>query len=180
MAKAPTFLAAALIAVLVAAPAQAAGVGISLPKFRVLTVSEPAGTATSVGGSVQVVGTNLSIGAVQLKVGLDYAYTRDFAAAANYAFFDLGLGAGVPLGITPQFYLTPAVDTHTLFFAASPQGLVSPAFGVAPRLTVGFQATKQVRVELSASQTFLLGLRANNRAASGGMTLVELGGSYSF
>ncbi|MFP5503218.1 MAG: hypothetical protein ACLGIN_12080 [Candidatus Sericytochromatia bacterium] len=169
----PCALIAALVAVGGALPAEAAAVGVSLPKFRALVVDEGTTTATSFGGSVQVVGTGLSINKVAVNIGLDYAYTRDFAAAANYSFFDLQLGAGLPLGLTPQFYLTPAVDLHSLFFVASPQGLGSPAFGVAPRLTVGFQPSKAIRVELSGSQTFL-------PAISSGMTIVELGGSYSF
>lgn len=167
----------AALAVAGASPAEAAAVGVSLPKFRALIIDEGTTTATSFGGSVQVVGTGLSINRVAVNVGLDYAYTRDFAQAANYSFFDLQLGAGLPLGITPQFYLTPAVDLHSLFFVASPQGLGSPAFGVAPRLTVGFQPSKAIRVELSGSQTFLPTL---TNARSGGMTIVELGGSYSF
>lgn len=159
-----------------AAPAHAAGVGLSLPKFRALTV----GDATSYGGSVQVLGTTFSINRVSVDLGLDYAYTRDFSQGNNYAFFDFNLGAGLPLGITPQVYVVPALDAHVLAFVASPQGLGSPALGVAPRLTAGFQPAKAIRVELSVSHTFLPALMAGKAMRSGGMTIVELGGSYSF
>lgn len=165
----------ALGVLLAASPAHAAGVGFSLPKFRALTV----GDATSLGGSVQVVGTSLNMNRVAVSLGLDYAYTRDFSQGANYAFFDFNLGAGLPLGITPQFYLTPAVDGHLLAFVASPEGLGGPAFGVAPRLTGGFQPSKAIRVELSLSHAFLPML-GGRPVRSGGMTIVELGGSYSF
>lgn len=167
---------AILLAALVAAPARAAGLGYSLPKLRVLTV----GQALSVGGSVQVIGSTFEIGSVATQLGLDYAYTRDFGASANYSFFDLALGAGVPLGFTPQFYVTPALDVHSLFFVASPQSLDTPAFGLAPRLSFGFRPSRAVALELGLSQAFLLGLTAKGKPQSGGLTTVELSGTYSF
>jgi hypothetical protein len=163
-----------------AAPAEAAGVGFSLPKFRALTVGGGAGAATSVGGSVQVVGTRFSIGAVKLDVGLDYAFTRNFGTSANYSFFDLTLGGGVPFGFTPQFYVEPALDTHTLFFVASPEGLGTPAFGLGPRLTAGFRPASNIAVEVAAGYAFMLTMAAGGKATPGGLTTVEIGGTYSF
>lgn len=160
--------------------AEAAGVGFSLPKFRALTVGSGATGANSAGGSVQVIGTNFSIRPIKFDVGLDYAFTRDFGAGANYSFFDLTFGAGVPFGLTPQFYLEPAVDTHTLFFVASPQGLGTPAFGLGPRLTAGFKATNNISVELKGGYAFMLNLQAAGRPTAGALTTIELGGTYAF
>lgn len=162
------------------APAQAAGVGFSLPKFRALTASSAGASASSVGGSVQVIGTNFSLRPIKFDVGLDYAFTRDFSAGTNYSFFDLTFGAGVPFGLTPQFYLEPALDTHTLFFVASPEGLGTPAFGLGPRLSAGFKATNNISVELKGGYALMLNMQAGGRPASGGLTTIELGGTYAF
>ena len=160
-----------------AAPASAAGVGLSLPKFRSLSVGAD---ATSFGGSVQVVGTSFSIGLASFDLGLDYAFTRNFAAAANYSFFDLGLGVGVPLGITPQVYVKPALDGHALLFVASPENLGTPTVGVGPSLTVGYKPNATMAVELGAGYALLPGLSAAGRPAAGGLFTVELGGTVRF
>jgi hypothetical protein len=175
-------LAALTLAVVLAlaTPAHAAGVGFSLPKFRALTVGAGAGAANSLGGSVQVVGTSFSIRPIKFNVGLDYAFTRDFAAGANYSFFDLTFGAGVPFGFTSQFYVEPALDTHTLLFVASPEGLGTPAFGAGPRLTGGFKPTANIAVELSAGYALMLNMMAAGRSTPGGLLTVEIGGTYSF
>lgn len=167
-------------AVLTPAPALAAGVGFSLPKFRYLTLNDATGASNSVGGSVQVVGSNFSIGAAALGVGLDYAYTRDFGAGANYSFFDLDLGIGVPFSVTNAIYVQPAIDGHLLMWVASPESLQSPSFGVAPRLTVGYKPRTNISVELGVSQMLMVGLNSARGPRQGGMTIVELGGSYSF
>lgn len=175
-------LAALLLASLVfaPAPAQAAGVGFSLPKFRSLSLTDPAGASNSFGGSVQVIGTNFSIGAVALTTGLDYAYTRDFGAGSNYSFFDLDLGLGLPIAVTQAFYVHPAVDGHLFMWVASPQGLRAPSFGVAPRLTAGYRPQNNIAVELSLSHAFLLGTSSARGATQGTMTMLELGGTYNF
>ncbi|HEY9724624.1 MAG TPA: hypothetical protein V6D47_21660 [Oscillatoriaceae cyanobacterium] len=167
---------ASLLPLVLQAPAQAAGVGYALPSFRVLTV----GQALSLGASVQVIGTTFQISDVAAQAGLDYAYTRDFSASTNYAFFDLTVGAGVPLGFTPQFYVTPALDLHSLFFVSSPENLNTPAFGIAPRLSFGFRPARALAIELGLSQAFLLNLASKSQPHSGGLTTVQLSGTYSF
>ncbi|MNS26332.1 hypothetical protein D3C72_582520 [compost metagenome] len=174
-------IALSLVAVLaLAGPAHAAGVGFSLPKFRALSVGAGASAATSVGGSVQVVGTTFSIRPLKVDVGLDYAYTRNFSGGTNYSFFDINVGAGLPIGLTQQVYLEPAIDTHTLLFVASPEALGSPAFGIGPRLTAGYKATGNISVELSAGYALMLNMTAAGRATGGGLTTIEIGGTYSF
>lgn len=175
-------LAALTLAALVAltTPAHAAGLGFSLPKFRALQVASGAGTATSLGGSVQVIGTSFSILPLKFDVALDYAYTRNFAAGTNYSFFDVAFGGGVPFGITPTLYVEPAIDTHTLLFVASPESLGSPAFGVGPRLTGGFRPASNIAVELSASYALMLSMPTATRPTSGGLTTIEISGTYSF
>lgn len=168
------------IALAWAAPASAAGIGFSLPKFRALNVGTGASTAHSLGGSVQVIGTRFSMGIVKFDVGLDYAYTRNFAAGANYSFFDLQLGGGVPFGLTPQFYLEPALDTHTLLFVASPEGLSTPTFGLGPRLTAGFKPSANIAVEVGLGYAFMLNMAAGGKGTPGGLATVEVGGTYSF
>lgn len=158
---------AALLTMLLPTPAAAAGVGFSLPKFRALTLDG----ATSWGASVQVVGGAFSLGPTRLDLDFDYAYTRDFAAGANYSFFDAAAGLGYPMGFTPQLYVVPAVDVHALAFVAAPQNPDGPMFGVAPRLTVGYRPSRQISMELGASRLFF---------GRGGLTTVELEGTYSF
>lgn len=158
------------------APASAAGLGFSLPKFRALSV----GGANSLGGSVQVIGSRFSLGLVKFDVGIDYAYTRDFAAGTNYSFFDVKVGGGLPFGLTQQVYLEPAVDAHTLMFVASPEGLRTPAFGVGPRLTAGFKPSSNIAVELGVGYAFMLNMAAAGKATPGALTTVEIGGTYSF
>jgi hypothetical protein len=171
----------ALAAVTLApAPALAAGVGFSLPKFRYMTVTDATGTAGSVGGSVQVVGGNFSIGPAALTTGLDYGFTRNFGAGANYSFFDVDLGLGVPLAVTDAVYEQPAIDGHMLLWVASPESLTSPSFGVAPRLTFGYKPRTNISVELGVSQMLLVGLNSAKGPRQGGMSIVELSGTYSF
>ena len=158
------------------APASAAGVGFSLPKLRVLNLEG----ASSVGGSVQVIGGVFSVGLARLDLALDYAYTRDFARAANYSFFDAQAGVGLPLQLSPQFYLTPALDAHALAFVASSEGIDGAAFGLAPRLTLGYRPTNRISVELAASDAFLFGLVAGSKGLSGSLITVELGGTFNF
>jgi hypothetical protein len=151
-----------------ALPAQAAGLGFSLPKARMLTLDG----ATSWGGSVQVVAGAFSIGMTRVDLALDYGYTRDFAAATNYAFFDGMAGVGVPLGLGPQFVLTPALYAHVLPFVASPTPVTSPLFGMGPRLTGGFKPAANVSVELGLGYDFMF--------SRGGMATLDVGGTYSF
>jgi hypothetical protein len=160
-------LAAALVCA-VATPAQAAGLGFSLPKARLLTLDG----ATSWGGSVQVLAGGVSIGLTRVDLALDYGYTRDFGAGTNYAFFDGMAGVGVPLGLGPQFVLTPALYAHVLPFVASPTPVTSPLFGVGPRLTGGFKPATNISVELGLGYDFIFG--------RGGMATLDLGGTYAF
>ena len=173
-------VAALLLLAQPAAPAAAAGVGFSLPKFRALSVGSGAASSNSFGGSVSVVGTSFSAGPVKVDLDLDYAYTRNFSSGGNYSFFDIGVGAGVPLGFTKQFYLQPMLDTHTLFFVASPESLATPAFGVGPRLVAGFRPQSNIAIEAGAGFAWLLNLKAGTAATSGGLTTVDIGGTYSF
>jgi hypothetical protein len=165
---------------LCAPPAHAASVGATLPKARMLRLATSDGSGgTSWGCSVQVVGGAFTLGLTTITLGLDYAYTRDFAAGANYAFFDGVLGVGVPFALTPSLYLTPAADVHALAFVASPLGVDAPGFGYAPRLTLGWRPASNVSVELAGSYVVLPGLsRGGAAAAVGGMTVVELGGVF--
>jgi len=171
---------APLIAALSAPPAHAAAVGATLPKARMLRLATSDGAGgTSWGGSVQVVGGAFTLGMTTVSLGLDYAYTRDFAAGANYAFFDGVLGVGVPFALTPSLYLTPAADLHGLAFVASPLGIDAPGLGYAPRLTLGWRPASNVSVELAGSYVVLSGLsRGGAPTASGGMAVVELGGVF--
>lgn len=148
-----------------ALPAQAAGLGFSLPKARMLGLDG----ATSWGGSVQVVAGAFSIGMTRVDLALDYGYTRDFAAAQNYAFFDGMVGVGVPLGLGPQFVLTPAVYAHVLPFVTP---ITSTLFGMGPRLTGGFKPAANVSVELGLGYDFIF--------SRGGMATLDVGGTYSF
>lgn len=166
----------AIAALLPTPPAWAAGVGISLPKLRVLTLDGD----TSFGGSVQVIGGRFNVSRARVDLALDYAYTRDFARAGNYSFFDALAGLGMPFGITSAIYVMPAVDLHALAFVASPQGVDGPAYGVAPRLGVGYQPSNRFAVELDLSHAFLWGANAGGRALGGGMTTLELGGTVAF
>jgi hypothetical protein len=156
--------------------AAAAGVGFSLPKARVLTLDG----STSLGASVQVIGGAFSIGTARLDLGLDYALTRDFGAGANYAFLDALAGLGLPLTLSSSLYVTPALDLHVIGFAATPQGVDKPVFGIAPRLTLGYRPSSQLAVELGTSYNFLFGVSAAGRSLTGTMLAIELGGTYSF
>ena len=160
-------IAAALVCAL-PSPAQAAGLGFSLPKARLLNLDG----ATSWGGSVQVVAGAFSIGHARVDFSLDYGYTRDFTNATNYAFFDGMAGVGVPLGLGPQFVLTPALYGHVLPFVASPTPVTSPLFGLGPRLTGGFKPAANIGVELGLGYDFIL--------SRGGMATLDVGGTYSF
>jgi hypothetical protein len=181
-------LAAPLVAALglafglfMALDADAAGLGFSLPKFRSLVIADPAGpVANTAGVSAQVVGTTLTVSGVHLGVGLDLAATRDFARGLNYAFFDLGLEGGVPLGITPAFYVSPGLGAHGLFFVASPEGLGSPVLSLGPRLAFGYTPSANVSVELGGTLGFLLGAQAGGAPRGGTSSIVELGGTYTF
>ncbi|MDB5095714.1 MAG: hypothetical protein JWM80_135 [Cyanobacteria bacterium RYN_339] len=161
-------LVAAALALLVPSPAQAAGLGFSLPKARMLTLDG----ATSWGGSVQVVAGSFNVGMARIDLALDYGYTRDFGAAANYAFFDGMAGVGVPLGLGPQFVLTPSLYGHVLPFVASPVPVTSPLFGVGPRLTGAFKPAANVSVELGLGYDFVV--------SRGGMATLDVGGTYNF
>ncbi len=166
---------------ILAQPAQAAGVGISLPKLRTLSITGPASapTSTSYGGSVQVFGSNFGIRPFQIGLALDYAYTRDFTQGASYAFFDPTLQVGLPLALSSQFYVTPALDVRGLWMVTSPQALAS-SWGFGPSLALGFRPSANVSVELTLSFTQLPSLSAQGGSAQGTMGTVELGGSYSF
>lgn len=174
--RAPAAILAALALLAWPTPAQAAGVGFSLPKLRALTLDGN----TSWGGSVQVIGGAFNVGLVRVDLALDYAYTRDFKAGANYSFFDGLAGLGVPLSFTPAFYVMPALDGHVYGFVATPEDATGAAFGVAPRLTFGYHPTPKIAVELGASEAVVLGAKTATRSLSGLLTTVELGGTVSF
>lgn len=171
-----------LVAATHTAPAWAAGVGMTLPKFRTLSITGPsaaAPAATSYGGSVQVIGGNFGLRPLQIGLALDYVFTRDFAQGGNYSFFDPSLQVGVPLGLSSQFYVTPAVEARYLWMVTSPQGLDS-ALGFGPSLTVGYRPSTNVSVELTLAYTRLPALVAQGGQLEGNMGTVEIGGSYSF
>jgi hypothetical protein len=72
------------------------------------------------------------------------------------------------------------LDTHTLLFVASPENLATPTFGVGPRLVVGFRPQANIAIEAGAGFAWLLNARSGGAATSGGLTTVEIGGTYSF
>jgi hypothetical protein len=156
------------LVLLFAPSAQAAGLGFSLPKARMLSLDG----ATSWGGSVQVLAGAFNVGMARIDLAFDYGYTRDFAAGTNYAFFDGMVGAGVPLGFGPQFTLTPALYAHMLPFVTSPSPVTSPLFGVGPKLTAGFRPSPNTSGELGLGYNYLF--------SRGGMATLEVGGTYNF
>lgn len=166
---------AALLWGLAAPVVQAAAVGFSLPQGLWLNVDG----VHALGGSVSVLSTNATVSNVRVGLGLDYAYARQLGAGGQYAFFDVAAGAGLPFAIGPQAYLMPAVDAHALYFVTSPEGLASPAFGVAPRLTAGFHPAPGISVELSLSHAFV-SAAVPGRSVSLGMSALEVGGTYAF
>lgn len=165
----------------IASAANAAGVGISLPKFRALSVTPNGGSAAvSYGGSVQVLGGDVSISLLRLGASVDYAYTRDFVTATNYAFFDPVLSLGLPLAIAPRAYVIPGVDGHALLTVASPVGLSAPALGWGPHLTLGYRPAASLAVELTWSYATFPQAPSQSGPANAGLTTVSLGGSYQF
>lgn len=173
---------AALIAWSVAAtPAGAAGVGLILPKFRALSVTPNGGSAAvSYGGSVQVLGGDASISLLRLGASLDYAYTRDFVTATNYAFFNPVLSLGLPLAVAPCAYVVPGIDGHALLTVASPVGLSAPALGWGPHLTLGYRPSTSLTVELTGSYAMFPKAPSQSGPANVGLTTLSLGGSYQF
>lgn len=167
---------------LLPAPAWATSVGVDLPRYRHLALRDTSGTLRALGWGglgVSVLETGWNLGPARLELGLEYTFIRDLHIATNYSFFDARVGLGLPLALTPQFYLVPALEGHSLMTVASPEGLDPVVFGYAPKLSVGYRFTPAATLEVGYALTLVPAWRASS-PLSGTLGSLSIAGSYAF